>query len=360
MDKKIETVLEKAWKGNRLSPEEGTLLFQADLMLLGKVADACRRRILPGRENIVTFAINRNLNYTNICYVGCDFCAYYRKPGDPDAYLLTKEEIFQKLDELKAIGGTEVLLQGGLHHKLGLDFYLDLISSIVQRYPEIYIHSLSVSEIYHLCRKSGLPLEEVLRQLQQAGLKSIPGAAELLVDRVRESVSPNKVTARQWLDCMETAHKMGMESTATMTFGMGETLAERVEHFEKVRALQDRTHGFRAFIAWPFSPYHTKLSHLKPTGGVDYLRTVAAARIYLDNIPHVTSGYVTEGMKLAQVALSFGCNDMGGTLMQEEVLAATGTGTPSTNLQTLIDTIKGAGKIPAQRDSEYHILRKFE
>lgn len=358
-DRVLDPVLEKAWQGERLSLDEGTSLYQADWMLLGKVADHRRRKVFPGRDEVVTFAINRNLNYTNICYVGCDFCAYYRKPDDPDAYLLSREEIFVKLDELQALGGTEVLLQGGLHYKLGLDYYLELFHAIRERYPGLYIHSLSVSEIYHLCRKSGFPLDDVFRQLKQAGLRSIPGAAELLVDRVREIVSPNKVTAEQWLDCMETAHGLGIESTATMTFGMVETLAERIEHMDKIRSLQEKTHGFRAFISWTFSPWNTQLSHLKPVGGVDYLRTVAISRLYLDNIPHITSGYVTEGMKLAQVALSFGCDDMGGTLMQEEVVAATGTGTPSTNLSTLIESIRGAGKIPAQRDSEYNILRRF-
>ena len=356
----IDEVTQKVLQGIRLTPDDALVLYTADLMVMGKLADLKRREHFKGREDIVTFAINRNLNYTNICYVDCKFCAFYRRPGAEDTYLRSKDDIFRMIEELIAIGGTEVLLQGGLHPELGMDYYLDLISEIHQRYPQIYIHSLSVSEIYHLVNKTRLPLVEVLKQLQAAGLKSIPGAAEILVDRIRDEVSPRKNSTQEWLECMETAHGLGMESTATMTFGLGEKLSDRIEHWDRIRSLQDKTKGFRAFIAWTFSPYFTELSHLKPVGGIEYLKTVALARIYLDNFPHITAGYVTEGMNLAQVALSFGCDDMGGTLMQEEVVAATGTGTPSSNVNTLIETIKGAGKIPAQRDSEYHILRKFD
>lgn len=356
----VDDILQKAYNGERVTQEEGVRLFSADLLALGKVADERRKQRYKGREDVVTFAINRNLNYTNVCYVDCKFCAFYRHPSDKDTYLRSKKEIYKMIEELISIGGTEVLLQGGLNPKLGMDYYTDLFRSIHEKFPQIYIHSLSVAEIYHLVHKTGLPLREVLLQLQQAGLKSIPGAAEMLVDRIRKIVSPKKDTTQQWLDCMETAHGIGMQSTATMTFGMLETQAERVEHMQKIRELQDRTKGFRAFIGWTLSPYGTELSYVPVAGGVEYLKTVAVARIFLDNFPHITAGYVTEGMKVAQVALAFGCDDMGGTLMQEEVVAATGTGTPYSNVDNLIKTIRGAGKIPAQRDTEYNIIRTFD
>jgi len=355
-----ETALQKAWDGERLSIDEGLALYDADLLLLGKTADRRRKQVFSGRENIITFAVNLNLNFTNLCYIGCDFCAFFRKSTDADVYLLSQEEILNKIEQLVQIGGTEVLLQGGLHPACDLDYFVKLFKTIHERFPQIYIHSLSCTEIVELARRHQISVKEVLETLKSAGLKSIPGAAEILVDRVRGIISPRKPDTAQWMDCMETAHQLGMESTATMTFGMIETHRERIEHMAKIRDLQDRTHGFRAFIAWTFSPAYTKLSHLKQTGGVEYLRTVAIARLMLDNISHITSGYVTEGMKMAQVALSFGCDDMGGTLMQEEVVAATGSGVPFTNKETLIRTIRDAGLIPAQRNSEYEILQTFD
>ena len=350
--------LERAWEavdqGRRLTPEEGTALLEGDLFRLGLAADRVRRRLHP--EGRVTFIRDRIINYTNVCITNCRFCAFYRPPGHPEAYLRPKEEIFRKIDEMEQVGGTTVFLQGGHNPELGIEYYEDLFSSVKARYPHLYLHSLAASEIDHIATVSKLSLEETLRRLNRAGLDSLPGGgAELLVDEVRSRVSPLKISAERWLEVHETAHRLGMESTATMVFGFGETPAQRIEHLERLRQLQDRTGGFRSFIHWSLATNHTALRRTVPPGGVEYLRLLAVARLYLDNFRHLHSGWVTEGMKLAQVALSFGADDLGSVLMEELVISATGVAY-AYNSDQFVRMIRAAGRIPAVRNSRYEVL----
>ncbi|MDI6782850.1 MAG: cyclic dehypoxanthinyl futalosine synthase [bacterium] len=352
----LNLILEKAYRGERLDKQEGTGLFSADLLVLGAIADKRRKKFHP--EDIVTFIIDRNITFTNVCYCQCEFCAFYVTPNSPEAFILSNQEVLDKIEELVSIEGTQVMLQGGLHPQLSLDYYTTLLRDIKSHYPQIYLHSLSVPEIYHLAKKTRLSIKQILLELKSAGLDSLPGAAEILVDRVRQIISPNKISTQQWLDGMEVAHSIGMETTATMTFGIIETFEERIEHILRVRELQDKTGGFRAFIPWTFSPRRTKLSHLEMAGGIDYLKTVAISRIMLDNLKNIHAGWVTEGPKLAQVALSFGANDFGGILMEEKVVDATGV-RYQTSVDELVRLIKDTRKIPAQRNSQYELLRKF-
>ncbi|MGB4504396.1 MAG: cyclic dehypoxanthinyl futalosine synthase [Syntrophaceticus sp.] len=352
----MDEISERVFCGERISPEEGLyLLEKADLLHLGLLADQVRRQKHP--EGIVTFVIDRNINYTNICCCGCRFCAFYRDLGHPEGYLLTKDEIFQKIEELLAVGGNQVLMQGGLHPELNLDYFEDLFREIKKRYP-ITLHSLSPVEIDYLARKSGLPLEQVIGRLQDAGLDSLPGGgAEILVDRVRQVVSPNKTSAQRWLEVMETAHRMGMKSTATMVFGHQETLKERVSHLEAVRSLQDETGGFTAFIPWTYQPGNTALGG-RAASSWDYMRMLAVSRIYLDNIPNIQVSWVTQGVKIAQIALGFGANDFGSTMLEENVVRAAGTGHSSSE-EELVSMIKNAGFTAAQRDNLYNILKHY-
>ncbi len=352
----MSDILNKAFSGKRLDFEQGISLFDEDLLALGEVADKRMKKYHP--ENVVTFVIDRNITFTNVCVLGCRFCAFSVKPASREAYLLSNEEIFHKVEELIEIGGTQVLLQGGIHPGLSLDYYCNLLEGIKKRF-DVWLHSLSPTEVYCLSKTSGLSLKNVLLRLKNAGLDSLPGAAEILVDRVRKIVSPHKITTVQWLEVMETAHSIGMHSTATMTFGMMETKAERIEHMLEIRDLQDRTGGFKAFIPWTFSPDNTDFSTLQPAGGIDYLKTLAISRIMLDNIPNIHTGWVTEGHKLAQIGLAFGANDLGGILMEEKVVCATGV-SYQTSVSKMIEIIKGVGKIPAQRNTRYEILRRFD
>ena len=353
----IEEILEKAAAGERLSLEEGTgLLTEADLLLLGRAADLVRRRLHP--EGRVTFIIDRNINYTNICQCGCRFCAFYRRPGDPDAYVLEEGELFRKIEETVAAGGTELLIQGGLHPGLGLDFYLDMLRAIKSRY-HLHIHSFSPPEIVHFARISGLTVREVLIRLREAGLDSLPGGgAEILVNRVRRVISPNKITWQEWMDVMRQAHLLGMKTTATMMFGHVETPAERVLHMVRVRELQDETGGFTAFIPWSFQPGNTALGG-RPAGALDYLRTLAVARLMLDNVPNIQASWVTQGAKVAQITLSFGANDFGSTMLEENVVRAAGV-TYRVPLEEIIRCIKNAGFIPARRTTFYEIIEEYD
>ncbi|MBU0600183.1 dehypoxanthine futalosine cyclase [bacterium] len=353
--KKMAEVLEKAYTGERLNLEEGVSLFDLDLLSLGKLADHCRKKYHP--EEIITFVIDRNITFTNICALSCKFCAFSVNKDSKNGYLLSKEEILSKVEELVKIGGTQVMLQGGVNPELSLDYYGDLLRSIKEKF-NIWLHSLSPTEVYYLSTISGFSVKEVLLKLKEAGLDSLPGAAEILVDRVRKIISPHKITTAQWLQVMEEAHLAGMHTTATMTFGMMETRPERIEHLLQIRALQDRTGGFKAFIPWTFSPAQTKFSEILPSGGIDYLKTVAVSRIFLDNIPNIQAGWVTEGHKLAQIALAFGVNDFGGILMEEKVIKSTGVAY-QTSVPKVVELIKGAGKFPFQRNTKYEILNQF-
>lgn len=352
----MERLTAKVQAGERLTPQEGLeLLRSADLLLLGYLADMVRRRLHP--ENIVTFVIDRNINYTNICTCGCRFCAFYRPPGHPEGYVLSKEEIFVKIEETIAAGGTQILMQGGLHPELSLSYFEDLFKSIKERYP-VKLHSLSPVEIDYLARRSGLSIEEVLRRLIASGLDSLPGGgAEILVDRVREVISPRKTRAGRWLEVMATAHRLGLKTTATMMFGSQETLADRIAHLEAIRSLQDETGGFTAFIPWTYQPGNTALGGTPPSA-LDYLRTLAVSRLYLDNIPNIQVSWVTQGPKVAQIALSFGANDFGSTMLEENVVRAAGAHHRCSQKE-IIRIIKNAGFRPAQRDNVYNLLRYF-
>ncbi len=343
--------------GGRLSGEAGLwLLQQADLLDLGAWAQSVRERKHP--ERIVTFVIDRNINYTNVCINRCRFCAFYRSPDDPEAYLLTEQEIFEKIAETLALGGTQVLLQGGLHPKLTLAYYESLFRSIKARYA-VHLHALSPPEIVHLSEVSSLPVTEVLRRLREAGLDSIPGGgAEILADRVREVTSPTKIAAAAWLNVMREAHRLGIPASATMMFGSVETDEELIEHLLRIRELQDETGGFTAFIPWSYQPGNTELRGETATG-VEYLRVLAVSRILLDNIANIQASWVTQGPKMGQVALFFGANDMGSTMLEENVVKAAGV-SHRLDPEEILRLIRDAGFVPAQRNATYGILRRFD
>ena len=358
----VREVLDRALDGERLSDADAVALLRSrDLVAVGRVADEIRSRLNdPAR---VTFIVDRNLNYTNICVTDCDFCAFYRRPGDRrEGYLLPKPVVFKKIEETLAIGGTGVLMQGGHHPDLGIDYYEDLFRSIKARYP-IHLHALSPSEVQHIARRSKLTIAETLSRLRDAGLDSLPGGgAEILVDRVRKVIAPKKTRTEEWLDVMRQAHRLGMSTTATMMYGHVETLDERVEHMRRIRELQDETHGFRAFISWTFQRDGNRLDDVvsdddMPTS-FDYLLTQAVSRIYLDNVPHIQSSWVTQGMKVGQVALGFGADDMGSVMIEENVVSAAGT-TYRTTTDELVHLIRSAGKVPVQRDTLYREVRVF-
>ena len=353
-------VLDKALAGGRISDDDAVALLRSrDLVAIGRAANELRdRRTDPTR---ITFIVDRNLNYTNVCYTDCDFCAFYRRPGDRnEGYLLPKPVIFKKIEETLAIGGTGLLMQGGHHPDLGVEYYEDLFRSIKARYP-IHLHALSPSEIQHAARRSKLTIWETLSRLRDAGLDSIPGGgAEILVDRVRRIISPKKTTSAEWLDVMRHAHRLGMSTTATMMYGHVETLEERVEHMRLIRELQDETRGFRAFISWTFQDDGNRLGERVPRAAMptsfDYLLTQAVSRIYLDNVDHIQSSWVTQGLKIGQVALGFGADDMGSVMIEENVVSAAGT-TYRTSTEELVHLIRRLGKTPVQRDTLYRDVK---
>jgi cyclic dehypoxanthinyl futalosine synthase len=356
----VSEVLEKALSGERISDADAvTLLRSRDLVRIGRAADELRnRKVDRGR---VTFIIDRNVNYTNVCYTDCDFCAFYRRPGDRrEGYLLPKPVIFKKIEETLALGGTALLMQGGHHPDLGVDYYEDLFSSIKARY-KIHLHALSPSEIQHIARRSRLTIAQTLTRLRDAGLDSLPGGgAEILVDRVRDIISPKKTKSAEWLGVMRDAHRLGMSTTATMMYGHVETLEERVEHMRKIRDLQDDLRGFRAFISWTFQSdgnrLAEKVSRERMPTSFDYLLTQAVSRIYLDNVDHIQSSWVTQGMKVGQVALGFGADDMGSIMIEENVVSAAGT-THRATTEDFVRAIKALGKTPVQRDTLYRDVR---
>ena len=358
----VAEVLDRALSGERIGADDAvTLLRSRDLVRVGRAADELRnRKVDPGR---VTFIVDRNVNYTNICHTDCDFCAFYRRPGDRrEGYLLPKAIIFKKVEETLGLGGTALLMQGGHHPDLGVDYYEDLFSSIKARYP-IHLHALSPPEVQHIARRSKLTIPETLTRLRDAGLDSLPGGgAEILVDRVRDVIAPKKTKARDWLGVMREAHRIGMSTTATMMYGHVETLEERVEHMRRIRELQDEMHGFRAFISWTFQSDGNRLSdkvspERMPTS-FDYLLTQAVSRIYLDNVDHIQSSWVTQGMKVGQVALGFGADDMRSVMIEENVVSAAGT-TYRASADDFVRAIKALGKTPVQRDTLYRDVRTW-
>ena len=352
----VDKVLQKAYEGLRLEFDEGMELFDADFLELGRVSDYRCRKIHP--NHFVTFLIDLNLNYTNVCVTLCKFCAFYRHEKEADAYLLSNEEILAKIEEMVALGGTQVLLQGGHHPKLGLDYYVKLIREIKERF-NVHMHSFSASEIHHMAAVSKVTLREAITELKLAGLDSIPGGgAEILTDRVRNEMSPLKISTDEWFEVMQIAHQMGMYTTATMMFGSIETRKERMEHLIRIRDHQDRTGKFRAFIPWSFSPEKTEMEYIQMAGGIDYLRMLAISRLVLDNFKNIQAGWVTEGEKICQLGLSFGANDVGGILMEERVISATGL-KYQTTVEQVLRMIRKAGKTPTQRNTKYEILRIY-
>jgi cyclic dehypoxanthinyl futalosine synthase len=353
----VRKVIKKASLGKRLDAEEGLVLFKrADLLTLGELATSVRRRL--HRERLVTFIIDRNINYTNICINKCKFCAFYRDAENPEAYVLSKKEIFKKIEETIAQGGTQILMQGGVHPDLGIDYFEELFSSIKERFA-IQIHSLSPAEISFIAKKANISILDTLLRLRASGLESIPGGgAEILVDRVRKKVSPNKIRWKQWAEVMRTAHKIGMPTTATMMFGSLETDKEILEHLVRLRDVQDETRGFTAFIPWTYQPGNTELGGRSATA-VEYLKVLALSRIMLDNFDNIQASWVTQGAKIAQVALEFGANDFGSTMIEENVVAAAGV-TFRMNQQEIINVIRDAGYIPAQRNTRYNILKRYD
>jgi cyclic dehypoxanthinyl futalosine synthase len=351
----LEAIDRKLVRGQSLDRRDALyLLTEAELTALGQLAAGVRRRLHPGDR--VTFVVDRNVNYTNVCLSRCRFCAFYRAAGAADAYLLSHDRILAKVAELDACGGTQLLLQGGLHPELDLAWFEALFRRIRRDFPGIRIHALSPAEIDHLASLAGLSLEDCLRRLQAAGLGSLPGGgAEVLVDAVRRRVSPDKIGWRRWAEVMTAAHRLGLRGTATLVFGLGEAPADIVTHLLRVRALQSATDGFTAFIPWSFQPGHTELGGSEATG-VDYLRVLATARLVLDNVPHLQASWVTQGPHLAQVALLFGADDLGGTMLEENVVAAAGTRF-RLPMEQLLRLVREAGFRPVQRDTDYGEVR---
>jgi cyclic dehypoxanthinyl futalosine synthase len=350
---RLEETGRKVLDGARLSREESiALLRDADFLELGALADAVRWRKHP--EPVVTYIIDRNINYTNVCTAQCAFCAFYRDLPSKEGYILSKRQLAEKIEETIALGGRQILLQGGLHPDLGIEFYEGLFRWMKETYP-IWIHGLSPAEVQHVARVSKLSLEEALRRLLAAGLDSIPGGgAEILSDRVRKVIGIAKGSTAEWLEVMETAHRLGMRTTATMMFGHVETLEERIDHLLHLRDLQDRTGGFTAFIGWTFQPENTALAGDELTS-FQYLRTLAASRVVLDNFPSVQASWVTQGAKIGQVSLRFGANDFGSLMIEENVVSAAGAHFRLTEAE-IARAIQEAGFIPKRRTMDYRIV----
>ena len=341
----------------RFSVSECVKIYnEKELLSIGAAADEMRRRVHKDKSDTVTFVADRNVTYTNICDCKCKFCAFFRTKTHAECFVLPFDEMMRKIDELVKMGGTQIMLQGGLNPALKLDFYVKMLKMIKEKYKKLTLHSLSPPEIDHIARVSNKSVPYVLATLQEAGLDSLPGGGgEILINRIRRSISPNKISSERWLQIMREAHRIGMKSTATMVFGFGETLEERFKSMEKVRNLQDETGGFRAFIPWPFSPARTKLSNFNQPDGVDYLKTLAISRLLFDNVKNIHSGWVTEGLKLAQLALAFGANDLGGILMEEKVVRSTGL-INDANVKEFYEMAAAAGFRLARRNTNYDIL----
>ncbi|MDX1920323.1 MAG: radical SAM protein [Candidatus Caenarcaniphilales bacterium] len=395
-ESKAELILSKAISGKRISSEEALILFrEAPLHELGDAANQIRRKLHPDSK-AVTFVGDRNINYTNACTAACRFCAFAYWPGDKNVYKLEYSVIQDKIKELIEAGGTQLLLQGGHNPELGIEYYEDLFQKIRSDFPSVTLHALSPSEIDHITQVSNLSLEETIVRLKNAGWQSLPGGgAEILVKRVRDILSPLKTSSERWLEIMKIAHQNGIHGSATMMFGHVETYAERIEHMQRLRELQDETNGFRAFISWTFQPGDTPLSKdvqrlresppnpldrgnfkappVKEAGeviqggggdlgsgdGLDYLRTQAISRIFLDNFENIQASWVTQGFAIGQLALHYGANDFGGTMMEENVVSAAGTKHSKSNTRELIYQINKAGFKAAQRDTFYNIIREF-
>ncbi|EGF25224.1 cyclic dehypoxanthinyl futalosine synthase [Rhodopirellula baltica] len=351
----VHDILAKAVAGDRLTSAEGlTLLESHDLAAIGAAAEKVSRAKHP--EPYRTYNIDRNINYTNVCTAVCDFCAFYRGPKSEEGYVLPREVLLQKIQETVDLGGNQILLQGGLHPKYKLDWYEEMLRDIKSRFPEVNVHGFSPPELHHFTKVNNLPLRDVLSRLKDAGLGSVPGGgAEILTDRVRNEITRGKVMTDDWLNVMRVWHELGGISSSTMMFGHVETLAERIEHLERLRSLQDETGGFTAFICWTFQPDNTEMSDVRPTGSFEYLKMLAVSRLFLDNIPNLQSSWVTQGLKIGQMALMFGANDMGSLMIEENVVAEAGT-VHYLSLQQIREAIEELGFVPRQRDVHYNLV----
>jgi cyclic dehypoxanthinyl futalosine synthase len=354
----IDDILDRVRNGERLSLEDGITLWESDeVEKIGAAANEVMKKLHP--EPITTFVVGRNINYTNVCDTYCRFCAFYRSPDSDEGYVLPDETILQKIKETQDVGGTEILMQGGTNPNLPFSYYTDLLKKIKQQFPNITMHSFSPAEIIKMQEVSGLPLEQVIRELHTAGLDSLPGGgAEILDDRTRRKISRLKGSWRDWMDVMQTAHRVGMKTTATMVIGFGESIEERVLHLLRIREAQDETKGFLAFIVWTFQPDNTNMKREKLSPR-EYLKAVAIARLMLDNVPNFQSSWVTMGPEIGKLSLEYGCNDFGSTMMEENVVSAAGT-THKVNINLCLQLIREAGKIPAQRNTRYETLRVFD
>ena len=356
----IQPILDRALAGERLTAEDCTALLESDdIARIGVAADEVRKRKHP--SGVVTYIIDRNINYTNVCNVVCTFCAFYRRPGKPDTYVRTVEEICEKIDETIALGGTGILMQGGLHPDFGIEWYEDLLRTLHAKYPQMQLHSFSPPEIHNIHLISGLSYEEIMERLKAAGLSSLPGGGgEILDDEVRKRVS-TKCTTDEWLAVMRATHRVGLRSTATMMFGIGDNVTHRVRHLQRIRDLQDETGGFTAFIPWTFQRENTALGRRikdEPTG-VDYLKMVSVSRLFLDNIEHIQSSWLTQGLRLGQVVLRFGADDMGSIMIEENVVSAAGAHNEADE-RMLRYLIRTAGFRPQQRDILYNHINRDE
>jgi cyclic dehypoxanthinyl futalosine synthase len=351
----ISALLVRAAGGDRISPQEALLLYtDAPLHALGHAADAVRRRRYP--DNIATYIIDRNINYTNVCYTACKFCAFYRPPKHAEGWTHSDAEILRRCGEAVELGATQIMLQGGHSPDLGIEWYERTFAAIKSSYPQLTLHSLGASEVVHISRTSDIDFATVISRLNAAGLDSFAGAgAEILVKRPRTAIAPLKESGETWLEVMETAHRLGVESTATFMMGTGETNAERIEHLRMIRDVQDRTGGFRSFIPWTYQPENNHLRGRTQATSLEYLRMIAVARLFFDNINHLQGSWLTTGKDIGQLTLHFGADDLGSVMLEENVVSSAGAKHRS-NRTELINLIRGAGRIPAQRDTLYNHL----
>jgi cyclic dehypoxanthinyl futalosine synthase len=352
MTRAIADLLQHAAEGGRITPEEALLLYtDAPLHPLGQAADAVRRRRYP--DNVATYIIDRNINYTNVCVTACKFCAFYRAPGHAEGWTHGIEEILRRCGEAVELGATQIMLQGGHSPQLGIDWYETTFAAIKSAYPQLVLHSLGASEVVHISKTSQLDFAAVITRLKAAGLDSFAGAgAEILVARPRSAIAPLKESGETWLEVMQTAHGLGLESTATFMMGTGETNAERIEHLRMIRAVQDRTGGFRSFIPWTYQPENNHLKGRTQATSLEYLRMIAVSRLFFDNVNHLQGSWLTTGKDIGQLTLHYGADDLGSVMLEENVVSSAGARHRS-NRTELIELIRGAGRIPAQRDTLY-------
>jgi cyclic dehypoxanthinyl futalosine synthase len=358
VDRSLQHVLGRAADGGRITPDEALDLYvRAPLHALGQAADAARRRVFGETAGIATYLIDRNINYTNVCVTACRFCAFYRAPKHAEGWTHSLDEILRRCAEAVELGATQVMLQGGHSPELGIEWYERTFAAVKQAHPSLALHSLGGSEVVHIARTSGLSYEEVIRRLHAAGLDSFAGAgAEILVERPRRAIAPLKESGEVWLEVMETAHRLGVESTATFMMGTGETNAERIEHLRMIRDVQDRTGGFRSFIPWTYQPENNHLRGRTQASAYEYLRLLAVARLFLDNVTHLQASQLTTGKEVGQLGLHFGADDLGSVMLEENVVSSAGA-RHRWNLAEMIHLIRTAGRVPAQRDTLYRHLR---